>query len=137
MERTSKKVDAMKEKISIGHAIKMARTELGLSQEEFGEALGVKYQTVGTWERDEVIPPRGRWERIKALCGINIKELSDNTITGTGNVIGSGKIGMTKGEILSAEEQTLVNAIREHGEKAPRIIRKIIGMIDEISEKIA
>ena len=60
-----------------------------------------------------------------------------NVITGSGNVTGSGKIGMIRGEILSAEEQTLINAIREHGEKAPRIIRKIIGIIDEISEKIA
>ena len=131
----------MNEKKSIGHAIMMARTELGWSQGELGEALGVKYQTIGTWERDEVVPPRSRWKKIKELCGISVQELKESTLTvtasGAGSTANSGRLYQVgNGVHLSAEEQTLINTLRRHGEKSPLIIIKILGMIDEISEKI-
>jgi len=93
----------------------------------------IKHPTAESWQMLHQAYPKD----IPEPSYIGGDRIYRNVITGSNNVTGSGKIGMIKGEILSAEEQTLINAIREHGDQAPRIIRKIIGVIDEISEKIA
>lgn len=40
--------------ITIGNRIKMRREQLGLSQEEFGEAVGLKKSTVSRYESGEI-----------------------------------------------------------------------------------
>jgi hypothetical protein len=59
-----------------------------------------------------------------------------NVITGNNNVTGSGKIGMVKGEILSAEEQALINALRELGHDEKKFIRKILATVDDYKENL-
>jgi hypothetical protein len=77
-------------------------------------------------------------EHISEPVYIDGSRVYRNVITGTGNVIGSGLVAQIGGGVqLGAEEQALINALREYGDKAPRVMRKILGMIDEIAEKIA
>ena len=46
--------------MSIGTNIKGIREERGLTQEQIAEALGVSFQAVSSWERDEYKPDTDR-----------------------------------------------------------------------------
>ena len=42
--------------MTLGNRIQEIRTKAGLSQEAFGERIGVTRQTVSKWELDQVYP---------------------------------------------------------------------------------
>lgn len=42
--------------VSIGKNIKTLREERSLTQEQLAEKIGVTFQAVSSWERDEYIP---------------------------------------------------------------------------------
>lgn len=58
-----------------GEEIRKARHDLGFTQVELGEALGVAANTVARWERDEVTPESPRMLRL-ALRGLEIEAKS-------------------------------------------------------------
>jgi superfamily II DNA or RNA helicase len=47
--------------------VKQLRTQLGLSQEAFAEALGVSFATVNRWENGKAKPQKDRVQRMKAM----------------------------------------------------------------------
>lgn len=61
---------------SIHQRIKRLRTSKGLSQEGLAELLGVKYQSVQEWERENgTAPSRKRQEDVAKALGVSIEEL--------------------------------------------------------------
>ena len=59
----------------IGLIIKEKRTEQGLSQTQFAEALHVTRQAVSKWENQKSIPDPAMFEEIARLLHISISEL--------------------------------------------------------------
>lgn len=57
--------------------IQFYRKQLGLSQEELGEALLVSKQTVDAWEKGKAVPTLDNLIRFKELFGISIDEILD------------------------------------------------------------
>jgi transcriptional regulator with XRE-family HTH domain len=52
--------------------LQQRRLELGLSQQELGENVGVDGMTVSRWERGESIPQRRFWPKLVKLTGLSI-----------------------------------------------------------------
>jgi transcriptional regulator with XRE-family HTH domain len=52
--------------------LRKRRTALGLSQEAFGEAIGVEGMTVSRWERGESFPQRRFWPDLEKITGLPI-----------------------------------------------------------------
>ena len=65
----------MKNKICIGERIIKYRKERGLTQDEFGELLGVSAQAISKWERELCYPDIFLLTDISNLIGISIDEL--------------------------------------------------------------
>lgn len=127
----------MEQKNTLGRQIKIARAKLGLSQAGFGELFGVQHQAVGSWERDEVVPPQRRWGEFKEKCGIDIAEImsiQNKNITIDNQSMFAGKSIMNPGNglVLSAAEQALVSGLRKLGEKEDETIFEFLGMISKM-----
>ncbi len=87
--------------MSIGERITQIRKEQGLSQEGFGETLGVSRQSISKWEADQSIPDVEKLIAISRLYGVSI-----------GWILGTEEERTTPGE-LSEEQLKMVEMIAE------------------------
>jgi DNA-binding XRE family transcriptional regulator len=119
----------------IGHALRVARTEKSYSQEALGDILGVKFQTVGNWERGAAIP-RKWWAAIMEATGLDIGELMTRnkkiTADNQSNAAGKSIFNMNQGVSLSASEQALIDGLRKLGDKEDETIFEFLGMISKM-----
>ena len=58
--------------MTTGQRIKAARKAAGLTQADLANKVGVPYQSIGQWERDERNPKLETLERIAAALGVRI-----------------------------------------------------------------
>ena len=68
--------------MSIGTNIAAARKEKHLSQEQLAERLGVTFQAVSSWERDEFLPETGKLKALAAALDASADSLLDETPRG-------------------------------------------------------
>ena len=61
--------------IKIGKFIAQLRKEQGLTQEQFGEKIGVTNKTVSRWERGNYLPPADVLLTMSELFGVSVDEL--------------------------------------------------------------
>ena len=61
--------------MSIGGNIKALREERQLTQEKIAEALGVSFQAVSSWERDEYRPDTDRLIRLAELLDVSVSAI--------------------------------------------------------------
>jgi len=101
-------------KKSLGIAMKVARGELGLNQEQMAEKFGVAQQTLGDWERTGKIPAGRKWQ-IKEFYGIDIEQASVSAKNHSHASGGYMEItnSQAPAQALSVEEQYLINLLRE------------------------
>lgn len=91
----------------VGAQIAMLRKNMGLTQNELGERLGVSYQAVSKWERGETVPDVGI---LLDLAGI-LRTTVDNILSG------GEKIMEYRGKITVAEVREAMACLRTMGEK--------------------
>ena len=60
------------EDLTIGQRIAMKRRELGISQIELGERMGVSRQSVSKWEADGAIPEIDKLIALSKLFGVRV-----------------------------------------------------------------
>ena len=60
---------------TIQKTIRRRRTEIGLTQRELAEGLGISYQAVSKWERGINLPDLLLLPRLCTLLGISTEEL--------------------------------------------------------------
>lgn len=60
---------------TFGMRVRMHRLRLGLSQEELGKRLGLKYGAISNWETDVSFPTTPHLPAIAAIFGVSIDEL--------------------------------------------------------------
>ena len=65
--------------MTLGEKIFKLRTEQGLSQETFGEKLGVSRQSVSKWETDQSIPELDKIVAVSELFGVSTDYLLKET----------------------------------------------------------
>lgn len=51
------------------------RADLGLTQDQLGEAIGVGAMTISRWERGASLPRRRYWPKLSELTGLKIVEI--------------------------------------------------------------
>ena len=61
--------------MSIGGSIRALREERGLTQEQIAEALGVSFQAVSSWERDEYKPDTDKLIRLAGLLDVSVSAI--------------------------------------------------------------
>ena len=61
--------------MSIGGNIRALREERGLTQEQIAEALGVSFQAVSSWERDEYKPDTDKLIRLAGLLDVSVSAI--------------------------------------------------------------
>ena len=61
--------------MSIGSNIKAFREERKLTQEQVAEALGISFQAVSSWERDEYNPDTDKLIRLAEVLGVSVSAL--------------------------------------------------------------
>lgn len=73
--------------MTLGEKIYRLRTQQGLSQEIFGEKLGVSRQSVSKWETDQSVPELDKIVAISEFFGVStdqlLKETEDVSVTST------------------------------------------------------
>ena len=52
--------------LAVPDLVRYVRVELGLTQSEFGALLGVRYETISSWENDHTVPPLFKQRLIEA-----------------------------------------------------------------------
>ena len=72
MSERSKRIDR-----HVGERIRHRRTELGLTQEQLGEALGVSYQQIQKYETGANRISAGRLYEIARRLGVDISDFFD------------------------------------------------------------
>lgn len=65
--------------MTLGEKILKLRTEQGLSQETFGERLGVSRQSVSKWETDQSMPELDKIVAVSELFGVSTDYLLKET----------------------------------------------------------
>ncbi len=65
--------------MTLGEKIYRLRTEQGLSQESFGEKLGVSRQSVSKWETDQSVPELDKIVAISDFFGVSTDQLLKDT----------------------------------------------------------
>lgn len=60
---------------TFGQRVKMHRLRLGLSQEELGKRLNLKYGAISNWETDLTFPTAPLLPSLASIFGISIDEL--------------------------------------------------------------
>ena len=58
--------------------VKDARLQLGLSQQQLGEATGVSLRTISSYEKGEKTPRQGTLLRLAKALGVSVKFLIDD-----------------------------------------------------------
>lgn len=61
---------------SFGQTLRNLRYELGFSQQEIADALGVSNRTISFWELGKSYPQRHLWKHIRSLLGITVQPQS-------------------------------------------------------------
>ena len=61
--------------MSIGSNIKALREDRKLTQEQVAEALGISFQAVSSWERDEYKPDTDKLIRLAEVLGVSVSAL--------------------------------------------------------------
>lgn len=67
--------------MTLGEKIYRLRTEQGLSQETFGDKLGVSRQSVSKWETDQSVPELDKIVAISELFGVSTDHLLKATVS--------------------------------------------------------
>lgn len=88
--------------IQIGKCIAELRKEQGLTQEQFGEKVGVTNKTVSRWETGTYLPPADTLLSMSKMFGVTINEIL------------SGK-RLTEEEYKQAAEKNLTQTIKVSG----------------------
>lgn len=57
------------------HTLLEIRTELGLTQTQFGNLIGVSLTTVNRWEMGKSFPPKTKWKAIEEVLGIPFNQI--------------------------------------------------------------
>lgn len=61
----------------VGKKIREIRKNEDLTQEQFGNLLGVSKRTIVAWEKGERLPRTEQLKKIEELVGLSVKELLD------------------------------------------------------------
>lgn len=94
--------------MTLGEKIYKLRTEQGLSQETFGDKLGVSRQSVSKWETDQSVPEPDKIVAISELFGVS----TDYLLKATASEISRNAQNITdsiqnpSGNVPGAEEET-------------------------------
>lgn len=65
--------------MTLAEGIFALRTQMGLSQEELAEQLGVSRQSVSKWETDQSVPDLDKLIKLADLFGVTLDELARDT----------------------------------------------------------
>ena len=87
--------------MTLGEKIYRLRSEQGLSQEAFGDSLGVSRQSVSKWETDQSLPELEKIVAISDLCGVSTDYLLKDGIERENEV---ERIGNSDTENIYTEE---------------------------------
>ena len=109
----------------IGLNIRRLRQDNNMTQEELAKRLGMKKQTVSSWEAGRTEPTLGQCATMARIFGISI----DNLVAEEGEIIPKGSIDAIHMEDPEAEYECLIEYM-----KMPKDKRK---MIDEYIRFIA
>ena len=63
--------------MSMGENIRQLREERKLTQEQVAEALGVSFQAVSSWERDEYRPDTDKLIRLAEVLDVSISSIAE------------------------------------------------------------
>ena len=63
--------------MSIGSNIKTLREERKLTQEQVAEKLGITFQAVSSWERDEYKPDTDKLIRLAEIFDVSISSIAE------------------------------------------------------------
>ena len=63
--------------MSIGTNIKELREERKLTQEQVAESLGITFQAVSSWERDEYRPDTDKLIRLAELFDVSVSAIAE------------------------------------------------------------
>ncbi|MBD5444120.1 MAG: helix-turn-helix transcriptional regulator, partial [Lachnospiraceae bacterium] len=70
--------------MTLGEKIYKLRTERGLSQETFGDKLGVSRQSVSKWETDQSLPELEKIIALSEFFGVSTDYLLKDTLEENG-----------------------------------------------------
>lgn len=65
--------------MTFAEKVRTARNELGLTQQELGDAAGVSLRTITAYEKDEKRPRAGTLLRLAGALKVSVKFLSDDS----------------------------------------------------------
>ncbi|UCH63675.1 MAG: helix-turn-helix transcriptional regulator [Fidelibacterota bacterium] len=114
-----------------GERFRQIRRAARITQEEFGEILGVSRQTINAYENDRQRPPLDMMEKVCHLQGISPHWL----LTGRGesrldtafpSIEGSGAPISAMEEVLAPEQRALINYITEDKARAVKLARYLL-----------
>ncbi len=112
-----------------GERVRWVRKSNNLTQEEFGEILGVSRQTINAYENDRQRPPLDKLEKISReqnispywiLTGQGSPKLDSSYLYAEES--GVPPVGVTE-DSLSPEQRALINFITEDRGRAARLTR--------------
>ncbi|MBR1680919.1 helix-turn-helix domain-containing protein [bacterium] len=115
--------------------IKKIREALGLNQAEFGEKLGVSYQTVSNWETGQVKIPKTKIVLIEKLAeninysdnSINIKNSKDIFIDKQSKI----KEKIPKNVDILKQKDMLIEQLQKENDFLRRQLDKLISKISD------
>ncbi len=121
----------MENKIFIKN-IKYLREYLNLTQKEFGEKLGKRYNTIQNWERGRSIPDNTTKEHIKNTLNVNLDWLFNDK----GEMFNSIQNTSYKWELLeliieTVEELFIIKKLYLIPSKKARLIRMLYEYLDK------
>ncbi len=105
--------------MTLGEKIYRLRAEKGLSQEAFGEALGVSRQSVSKWETDQSVPELDKIIMISDLFAVSTDYLlkesvrEENTVSGEEST-GQAQQGDVRGTHIIIERPTMSFEYKSH-----------------------
>lgn len=112
--------------LGLGGRIRQVRRGIDLTQEEFGERLGVTRQSVNGYEKGRLLPPIQMVVKIADLTGHNPVWLLFGMGNPSGPIIEGQGAGMGPAEDLSGLSETqrfLINYIKEDKNAAEKMAR--------------
>lgn len=89
--------------MTLGEKISLLRKERGLTQAELGNDLGVTYQAVSKWERDESMPDFGMISKLAKLFGVSISYFENSD----GNEEQNNETTVTFADNVEVEEKAV------------------------------
>ena len=111
--------------MTIGERIARIRKENNLSQEAFGEALGVTRQAISKWEADANIPDVDKLMTMSRLYGVSVgyilgmeEENSSRDDTGEGQATGGG----TSEELTEAQLRMVEEIVKRYIDAMPKAV---------------